>query len=580
MKKLTFLVIAVLLLCLCTAPALARNAENDYNKALSLLADEKYQDAQKQFASLGSYLDAPRYSMYCSAILSADSGLYAIAVENLESLGNFMDSPQLAVYYAALAFEQAEDYETAGQLLETISLYKDSASRILTYPEKINARDYQKALAAKEAGDLDAALSLFKKLGKYQDSEKLLTEVEELIRLRDEAAALAANEAAYKEAEECEAAGDFAKAYDLFVSLGDFKDAAARAKSVQQKAQYQNGMAAISSGSYEKAFTIFTDLADYEDAAEKAYALGISQFASMSRHTETAAAFRFHDQWGLINFTSNQVTAPQFESLSCLSENCFKVRNNGLYGLIDADGNQLAPCDWYDITALSDHTAVAASQHRDDSGWWTAYSYTFALLSEDGRKLTREYAAIGSNASSDISYPNLYAPKYFDGLMRVKTADGKWGFIDNTGAEKIAPLFQEASEFSNGLAAVKQGGKWGYIGTDGSFRIEPVFLAALDFNENGRAEVQSLSGWHVIDTNGELVYFTSQPMQTALPENESSSAAIEDQVQYLAERYAQQNGIITESGELYVDEELLYFMEEVLNECGGDVELAAVYLGI
>ena len=196
-------------------------------------------------------------------------------------------------------------------------------------------------------------------------------------------------------------------------------------------------MAAIAAGSWKTAFGIFTGLADYEDAAEKAYALGISQFASMTWQNEKAASFRFHDQYGLINFDSNHVTAPQFESLSILSDNCFKVRKNNLYGLIDADGNQLAPCDFYDITALGDHTAVAANQQIDNSGWWTVYSYTFALLSE-----------------------------------------------------------------------------------------------------NGRAEVQSMSGWHVIDTEGKLVYFTSQPMQTTLPENESSAAGIEDPVQYLAERYA------------------------------------------
>lgn len=580
MKKSISLLLALMLLALGCSTAFARSAEDDYEKALALLAEEKYQDAVKAFDELDSYLDAPRYSMYSSAMQYAQNGLYAIAVQNFTSLGDFMDSPLLAVYYTALACEETEEYETAQQLLDEISLYKDSADRLLTYPEKINARDYKKAVAAQEANDLDAALSLFKKLGNYQDSASRLKEVEQLILERDEAAALAANEAKYQQADEQEAAGNFAEAYDLFIALGDFKDAAARAQSVQQKAQYQNGMAAIASGSWKTAFGIFTGLADYEDAAEKAYALGISQFASMTWQNEKAASFRFHDQYGLINFDSNHVTAPQFESLSILSDNCFKVRKNNLYGLIDADGNQLAPCDFYDITALGDHTAVAANQQIDDSGWWTVYSYTFALLSENGQQLTGEYAAIGSNASRDTSSPSLYAPQYHDGLIRVKTTDEKWGFIDNTGAEIIAPRFQEASEFSNGLAAVKQNGKWGYIGTDGNFRIEPVFLSALSFNESGRAEVQSMSGWHVIDTDGQLVYFTSQPMQTTLPENESSAAGIEDPVQYLAERYAQQNGIYSESGELYVDEEILYYVEDVLNECGGDVELAAAILGL
>ncbi|MBQ6952023.1 MAG: WG repeat-containing protein [Clostridia bacterium] len=308
----------------------------------------------------------------------------------------------------------------------------------------------------------------------------------------------------------------------------------------------------------------------------KGYALGISQFASMTWQNEKAASFRFHDQYGLINFDSNHVTAPQFESLSILSGNCFKVRKNNLYGLIDADGNQLAPCDFYDITALGDHTAVAANQQIDNSGWWAVYSYTFALLSENGQQLTGEYAAIGSNASRDTSSPSLYAPQYHDGLIRVKTADEKWGFIDNTGAEVIAPRFQEASEFSNGLAAVKQDGKWGYIGTDGNFRIEPVFLSALSFNENGRAEVQSMSGWHVIDTDGQLVYFTSQPMKTAF----ETTAVTEDAVEQLVQRYAAEMGSLSESGEIVVTDELRYHVEQVLVKCDGDLEAAATLLGL
>lgn len=181
MKKSISLLLALMLLALGCSTAFARSAEDDYEKALALLAEEKYQDAVKAFDELDSYLDAPRYSMYSSAMQYAQNGLYAIAVQNFTSLGDFMDSPLLAVYYTALACEETEEYETALQLLDEISLYKDSADRLLTYPEKINARDYKKAVAAQEASDLDAALSLFKKLGNYQDSASRLKEVEQLV---------------------------------------------------------------------------------------------------------------------------------------------------------------------------------------------------------------------------------------------------------------------------------------------------------------------------------------------------------------------------------------------------------------
>jgi hypothetical protein len=45
-------------------------------------------------------------------------------------------------------------------------------------------------------------------------------------------------------------------------------------------------------------------------------------------------------------------------------------------------------------------------------------------------------------------------------MSAVKTGI-KWGFVDKTGKEIIAPSFDYASGFSGGLAAVKSGGKMG-----------------------------------------------------------------------------------------------------------------------
>ena len=56
--------------------------------------------------------------------------------------------------------------------------------------------------------------------------------------------------------------------------------------------------------------------------------------------------------------------------------------------------------------------------------------------------------------------------------------DGKWGYIDRTGNVIIAPQFQQASEFSEGVAAVNIDGKWGYIDQKGQIVIEPQFAFA------------------------------------------------------------------------------------------------------
>src|SRR5215831_809312 len=55
----------------------------------------------------------------------------------------------------------------------------------------------------------------------------------------------------------------------------------------------------------------------------------------------------------------------------------------------------------------------------------------------------------------------------------------KWCFIDGKGQIIIAPQFDYAREFSEGLAATQVGDKWGYIDETGKWSIEPKYELAL-----------------------------------------------------------------------------------------------------
>ena len=79
-----WLLCLVLMLSVLGAPALTRGSSpaDDYQSALNLLKECKYEEAASSFASLAGYADAPRYAMYCSAIAAAEQGNYAVAVVN------------------------------------------------------------------------------------------------------------------------------------------------------------------------------------------------------------------------------------------------------------------------------------------------------------------------------------------------------------------------------------------------------------------------------------------------------------------------------------------------------------------
>lgn len=532
-KILCVLLTLSLLLCCSISLAWGESNADAYENAIGLLRENKYTEAGEAFTALGSYSDAPRYTMYCNAIVAGEAGLYSIAVENLKSLNGFLDSSILATYYAGLSWEVSDDYEHALELFSGISLYRDVATRIAGYPALINARDYKKADENEQAGKLDEAYSGFKALGDYEDSADRAASLKTRIDERDAAAAEKANAAAYAKADQAEKDGRFEEAYDGFVALGSYSDSKDRAAGVQQRAQYSKGMSMIATGSYKDAYSIFKALGDFEDSSRKVYALGLVDFSEMRLLDATTASFQFHNKFGIINFDTNNVIIPQWDGLTFVAKNCLKYKNGELYGLINCDGVELSPGKWYDISKASDNVMVAAIKEKEENS--SKYSYTYYLVNTEGKTLTPAYNSLGKNEPSTSTSVSLVAPTFSSGLIRVQSSDGKWGFVDNSG-EVIVPIsYSGASEFSNDLAAVKDG-RWGYINTSGEFIIAPQFATALDFNENDRAEVRSRTSWHVIDKTGAIVYFDGQPFDE-IPEGGSDDDIYEQAAEALAKAW-------------------------------------------
>lgn len=59
--------------------------------------------------------------------------------------------------------------------------------------------------------------------------------------------------------------------------------------------------------------------------------------------------------------------------------------------------------------------------------------------------------------------------------------NGKWGYINKNNDMILRPQWEDASPFSEGLAAVKVDGKWGYIDPSGRMVIEPRWRTAGTF---------------------------------------------------------------------------------------------------
>ena len=149
------------------------------------------------------------------------------------------------------------------------------------------------------------------------------------------------------------------------------------------------------------------------------------------------------------------------------------VVHDGLYGYIDHNGTQIIPSQF-----------LWASDF--ENGYGTVYVCgRYAFIASSGKLTSIETSRGGSE-------------------LRPKRVNSKFGFVDGAGNLKIAPVFDDAMPFSDGVAAVDVNDKWGFIDTNGQFKILPQFDAAYYFRE-GVGYVMEGDTPLLIDTSGKTI---------------------------------------------------------------------------
>jgi hypothetical protein len=103
-----------------------------------------------------------------------------------------------------------------------------------------------------------------------------------------------------------------------------------------------------------------------------------------------------------------------------------------------------------------------------------------------------------------------YALDFHEGLARVclfsnNGKNGKWGFIDKTGTEIIALIYDSTGNFTEGLAYVKLNDKYGFIDKTGKEIIPAKYDNVSNCFREGIAAVTLGGRQFHIDTNGNEV---------------------------------------------------------------------------
>ncbi len=167
-----------------------------------------------------------------------------------------------------------------------------------------------------------------------------------------------------------------------------------------------------------------------------------------------------------------------YEMVYPFSNGLAPVVQNGKWGLLDEELSLAVPCRWDYIGSLSEN-----------------------------RRLVKQgdlYGFLDSAHKTVIAPAYPLAGNFAEGLCAVQNSEGKWGYIDASGAVAIPLIYDEAADFSCGFALVKQDGYYFYINKSGKAVIDATLTEAYSFYED-RACIQAGESYGYINPTGEMV---------------------------------------------------------------------------
>ncbi len=198
-------------------------------------------------------------------------------------------------------------------------------------------------------------------------------------------------------------------------------------------------------------------------------------------------------RWGVLSWNGRVVVPAQYMHVNGYQEGYAAVETEGGWGFIDRDGKMVVGPRFLDAKYFREGLCpVGMSVARPIGG----ASKRFGFVDKHGEVvIPAKYEDVGH---------------FCEGLAPVKT-EGAWGYINKSGAVKIAPTFGYASEFTpSGLARVSVGrsavsAKFGFIDREGNWVILPRFTAEVGHFSEGLARVRCELGFGFMDTSGKVV---------------------------------------------------------------------------
>ncbi len=193
-------------------------------------------------------------------------------------------------------------------------------------------------------------------------------------------------------------------------------------------------------------------------------------------------------RYGYIDAAGTLVIPARYDEAAPFHDGLALVRRDGLFGYIDAAGKEVIPARYADAWHFSEGYAPVFA----DSAW--------TFIDKTGEPVDAPPFDIEGGLTS--AGPADATPDRFE-------VSGQYGFVGEAGDTLVAPQYEGAWVFHDGLARVRQNGRWGFLDASGAFAIPAQYDQAWDF-ENGLARVEVGGARGYIDRTGRYVWNPSR----------------------------------------------------------------------
>ena len=237
----------------------------------------------------------------------------------------------------------------------------------------------------------------------------------------------------------------------------------------------------------------FVRSAGQEGYVDKTFRMVItSQWDEAEPFSEGLAKICFGERYGFIDTTGRVAVPCQWEAAYDFSEGMAWVMDvNEQWGCIDMRGRLVIPCRYDEPNNFSEGLACA----------YDFPSHEMFYLDKTGRKVfnveagdelgdfsegiaaVSGYGFIDRQGNLLFEDPDVQYATFSEGVAAV-CRNGHWGFIDHSNRTIIPFEWDEAHDFAEGLAAVKDaGGRYGFIDHSGRTVIPCFWNHARSFSE-------------------------------------------------------------------------------------------------